>query len=437
MIKKELIKKAPRPTKETDGENPVIKGCGFCSAGIEANVLVVDVKDNKLVRFRPLHYDWKYNPKDFNPWKFEAQGKVFEPSMKSLIPPLSLAYKKRVYSPNRILYPLKRVDFDPHGDRRTENRANSAYVRISWDEALEIIAGEIRRVISRYGPPAIFAQADGHGETKCLHGPHGTMRRLLTLLGGFTEQSRNTDSWEGWYWGAKHVWGMEPVGQQGPQTNLMIDITENTRLLLHWGCDAETTPWGWSGQLASRLCYWFSELGVKQVFISPDLNYAAAVHADKWIPILPNTDAALHLAIAYTWISEGTYDKDYLVTHSVGFDKFQEYVTGKEDGIPKTPKWAEPKCGVPSRIIKALARAWASKPTTIAHGNGGPGIRGPYSTEPARLEIVLLAMQGLGKPGANQVKMIEWSLFDNQGQQPLPRGKIIPIRMPLTGALWR
>jgi len=63
------------------------------------------------------------------------------------------------------------------------------------------------------------------------------------MLGGFTEQSRNTDSWEGWYWGAKHVWGMEPVGQQGFQDNLMLDISENTKLLLHWGCDAETTPW--------------------------------------------------------------------------------------------------------------------------------------------------------------------------------------------------
>ena len=100
-------------------------------------------------------------------------------------------------------------------------------------------------------------------------------------------------------------------------------------------------------------------------------------------PSQPNTDAAMHLAIAYIWITEGTYDKEYVATHTFGFDKFEEYVMGKEDGIPKTPEWASAKCGVPEWTIKALARDWAAKRTTIAHGNGGPGIRGPYSTEPA------------------------------------------------------
>ena len=131
---------------------------------------------------------------------------------------------------------------------------------------------------------------------------------------------------------------------------------------MHIGCDPETTPWGWGGQTVSQLCYWFTELGIKQIYICPDLNYGAAVHADKWIPILPNTDAAMYLAIAYTWITEGTYDKEYVKTHVVGFDKFKDYVLGKEDGVPKTPKWASEKCGIPSRIIKALARAWAAKP---------------------------------------------------------------------------
>jgi len=212
-----------------------------------------------------------------------------------------------------------------------------------------------------------------------------------------------------------------------PVTNVMPDIAKNTELLLFWGCDPEATPWGFDGQLASRLCYWFTELGIKSVYICPDLNYGAAVHADKWIPIRPNTDAALHLAIAYVWITEGTYDKDYVATHTVGFDKFEEYVLGKEDGTPKTPEWAAEITGIPSRTIKALARMWASKITSIAHSNGGPYIRGPYSTEPARLEALLLAMQGLGKPGANQVKMIEWGFDNQQKHNPLPHPLFIPV----------
>ena len=102
----------------------------------------------------------------------------------------------------------------------------------------------------------------------------------------------------------------------------------------------------------------------------------------------------------------------------MGYEKFEAYVLGKEDGVPKTPEWASEKCGVPAWTIKALAKQWATRVTSIAHGNGGPGIRGPYATENARMEVLLLAMQGLGKPGVHQVKMIEWQ--DTSGYAPLP-----------------
>ena len=152
-----------------------------------------------------------------------------------------------------------------------------------------------------------------------------------------------------------------------------------------------------SDQTVSSILYWYSEVGVKQIYVAPNLNYAAAVHADKWIPINANTDAALQLAIAYIWMTEGTYDKEYVKTHTFGFDKFKEYVIGKEDGIPKTPAVGGRNCGVPSRIIKALASDWASKRTSIMHGMGGGMIRGPYSSEPARLEVLLLGYARSGK----------------------------------------
>jgi trimethylamine-N-oxide reductase (cytochrome c) len=128
--------------------------------------------------------------------------------------------------------------------------------------------------------------------------------------------------------------------------------------------------------MASRLCYWWTDLGIKSIYICPDLNYGAAVHADKWILVRPNTDAALLLGIAYVWLTEGTYDKEYIATHTFGFDKFEPYVLGNEDGIPKTPEWAASKCGIKEWTIKALAREWASKRTTSARqrrpGNQGP-----------------------------------------------------------------
>ena len=147
-------------------------------------------------------------------------------------------------------------------------------------------------------------------------------------------------------------------------------------------------------------------MGIKQVYICPDLNYAAAIHADKWIPVLPNTDAALQLAIAYVWITEGTYDKEYVATHTVGYDKFEDYVLGREDGIAKTPEWASSKCGIPEWTIKALAREFAARVTSIVHVVGGSMVRGAYSHEPGRLECILLAMQGLGKPGVHQASVL-------------------------------
>ena len=365
---------------------------------------MVDVADGKIIRIRPLHYNASYKAEELKSWFINARGKTFKPPLKSLLSPFSLAYKNRVYSSNRIPYPLKRIDWSPDGARNPKNRGRCKFVRISWDEAIATIVSELKRINKQYGPYAVLCQVDGHGETKIVHGPHGCNIRLLELLGGYTLQTRNPDSWEGWYWGAKHAWGMEPwAGMMWPQTNCLKDVAENTDMLLFWGCDPETTPGGFSQQIPSALSYWFTELGIKSIYICPDLNYGAAVHADKWIPVRPNTDAALQLAIACTWITEGTYDKNYVATHTFGFDKFEEYVSGKKDGIPKTAEWASPICGVPVRIIKSLARMWASRRTSIAHVAGGSYIRSAYSHEPARLEVLLLAMQGLGKPGVHQV----------------------------------
>ncbi|MCL5735395.1 MAG: molybdopterin-dependent oxidoreductase [Actinobacteria bacterium] len=404
-------------------EKTVVKGLSFLGVGIDANCVQVDCRDNKIVRIRPFHFDWKYDRK---PWRMEARGKVFEASGKTLIPPFTLGYKNRVNSPNRVMYPLKRVDWDPNGERNPQNRGIGKYVRISWDEAATLVASEIRRIEKEYGLGGILLQADGHSETKVVHAAHGCNRSLLTLLGGYTLQVRNPDSWEGWYWGAKHVWGCEPVGKSAYQSNIVPDIAKHSHMLIYAGCDPETTTWGWGGQTVSQLCYWFTELGIKQVYITPDVNYGAAVHADKWIPIRPNTDAALYLAIAYQWIQTGSYDKEYVVTHVVGFDKFRAYVLGEEDGVPKTPKWAEEKTGIPSRIIKALARAWAAAPTSTVHGNGGNMARSPYATENIRMEVCLLGMQGLGKPGVHMLSTIEWGLMGVE-TPPYEFGTSVPV----------
>jgi anaerobic selenocysteine-containing dehydrogenase len=404
-MKENLRKAVPVKGLNVRGDKTVLRSLGLGGMHGGGGEAAVDVKDGRVLRIRPLHYDWKYSREELNPWKFERNGKTLTPNFKSLPSPFSLAYKKRTYSPNRIKYPLKRVDWDPQGARNPQNRGISKFRRISWEEAATLVAGEIKRIHRQYGPFGILVQGDGHGECKSINTPHGNAGLLLDKMGGFTQQVRNPDSWEGWYWGSKHVWGQGDVGIQHPSDNFMKDITEHVNMVLFWGCDPETTPWGFTGQTASRWCYFWKEAGIKQVYVCPDVNYGCAIHADKWIPVLPNTDAALQLAIIYQWIKEGTFDKEYVETHTVGFEKVKDYVLGKEDNTPKTPEWASGKCGVPEWTIKALARNWAQNTTSIAHYFGGSYIRGPYSHEPARLECILLGMQGLGKPGVCQCQI--------------------------------
>ena len=143
---------------EAGKEKSFVKGLSLADFGIDGNPSVVDVRKGKIIRIRPLHYEWKYDKKDFNPWEIEVRGKVLRPSMKTLLPPFGLAYKKRIYSPNRILYPLKRVDWEPNGKRNTENRGKSKYIRISWDEAAEIVANELKRITGKYGSEAVLAR---------------------------------------------------------------------------------------------------------------------------------------------------------------------------------------------------------------------------------------------------------------------------------------
>ena len=89
--------------------------------------------------------------------------------------------------------------------------------------------------------------------------------------------------------------------------------------------------------------------------------------------------------------------KNYVATHTQGFDEFKKHIMGEEDGIPRTPEWAEKISGVPARIISSLAKHWASKRTMLAAGarGGESGVcRQAYATEWARLMIYLAGHAG-------------------------------------------
>jgi trimethylamine-N-oxide reductase (cytochrome c) len=363
-----------------------------------------DVKNGKIIRGRPTHYTDKYS---IQPVTISARGSTWTAPTKSPVSPFNMAYRKRTDSPNRVLYPLKRVDWEPGGDSskiNAQNRGISKYKRITWDEAATIISDELKRVADTYGPEAISCvYSGGHSEGNSVTGTHGTQENMVNywLLKNYgarsTAASGRATSHAGGQLGGRYAWG-----QDYPSELFYKDVAENTELLVGWAADFQTKNWiSGAAHQVGMIMSWYKELGIKMVFISPDVNKSVGHYADKWIPIMPSTDGALYLAVANVWINEGTFDQDYLDTHTTGFADWKAYVMGEEDGVEKTPAWASPICGVDEWTIKALARQWASKVTSTIHGftGGGASCRTLYGHENMRMEIYLLAMQGWGAPG--------------------------------------
>ena len=130
---------------------------------------------------------------------------------------------------------------------------------------------------SNTGPLAFCLQADGHGEDKSIHGAHGCQTHLLDQMGEYTQQIRNPDSWEGWYWGAKHVWGSMSRGYAGPPVQYHQGYAENSEMILYWAVTRRLLPWGMGRPVRSAVsATGVTELGIKQVYICPDLNYGAS-----------------------------------------------------------------------------------------------------------------------------------------------------------------
>ncbi|MBN1833683.1 MAG: molybdopterin-dependent oxidoreductase [Deltaproteobacteria bacterium] len=359
--------------------------------------ITVTVKDGKVTRIQPL----VMKESDFKPWTIEAGGKKYTPPLKANLAPFIHAERTRLYSPDRIKYPLKRIDFDPNGKRNQENRGISGYERISWDEALDITVGEIKRIRKAYGGAAITGLTSSHHNWGIVGYKMGPFLRFMGML-EYTPVFDNPDSWEGWHWGATHAWGFYWRLGMPEQYDLLEDTLKHAEMIVFWSNDPDSTRAIYSGQDSVIWRQWLKEKGVKMIFLDPYYNYTAAHMDGTWMPLRPDSGAALAMAIAFTWITDDTYDKKYVKDRTLGFEEFRKHILGEDDGQPKTPEWAAGESGIPARKIRSLAREWAAKKTVLSAGTrGGEGgaCRTAFGTEWARLMVLLQAMQGLGKPG--------------------------------------
>ena len=289
-------------------------------------VLKAHVKDGKIIRFETD------NSKDFQ-IRACMRGR---------------AYRQRVYSPYRLKHPLRRVG----------KRGEGKFESISWDEALNEVASKLKGIKEKYGNSAILLIAGG-GNQGMLHGvvPVGIM---LNQFGGYT-RFWGAPSYEGALFASMATYGTITTG------NARKDLL-NSKLIIMWGWNPANTIWdpGTSVILSKA-----QEKGIKIIAIDPIFTDSAAIFADHWIPIRPGTDAAMLIAMAYVIITENLQDQSFIDRYTIGFDKYYDYLLGNEDGIPKTPQWAEKITKVPAEVIINLAREYAtSKPAALIAGWG-------------------------------------------------------------------
>jgi trimethylamine-N-oxide reductase (cytochrome c) len=358
----------------------------------------VDENENKIVRVIPMDF----TDNDAPSWKIEARGETFTPPRKTTYTAYTAGYKAMVHSNRRVLYPMKRVDFDPNGERNEEKRGESGYERISWDEALDIVSSEINRIKRTYGPGAIVAEPSSHHLWGNVGYRHSALFRFMNTV-GIAYPDHNPDSWEGWHWGGIHTWGFSHRLGNPEQDDLLEDALKHTTMIVFWSSDPETNNASMppmKAQSVGNAEKTGRKDGIHRSVLQPHSRplFRQMVLSPCWNGCCPR--GRHRICMAY----EGLYDKEYVETHAFGFEEWTKYVLGESDGIPKTTEWAEEETGIPAHDIRALAREWAKNKTMLAAGGlGGWGgaCRGATGMDWARMMIALITMQGLGKPGIN------------------------------------
>ena len=298
------------------------------------------------------------------------------------------AYLKRQYHPDRLTHPLRRVG------KRGEGR----FELIDWDEALDLLAGEIRRVREEYGPGALVVPY-GTGGYSNTNGSH-LARRCLNLTGGHLEVT-NSYSWACTNVATPTVYGTRITGSQRQDWL-------NSKYILMWG-------WNPAEMIDGTNSAWFvrkaRERGARVVCLDPRKTLSAIGMADEWIPIRPGTDAAMMAAMAYVIVTEDLHDAEFVRSHCSGFDaatmpdgheeaeSWEDYLLGRRDGIPKTPEWAEAIAGIDRGTIARIAREYATAgPAMLYQGYGMQ--RRAYGEQVVRAGCALAAITGnVGIPG--------------------------------------
>ncbi|MEO1193809.1 MAG: molybdopterin-dependent oxidoreductase [Pseudomonadota bacterium] len=279
-------------------------------------------------------------------------------------------------------------------------RCRDSHVEVPWDEALDLVAEELKRVIADYGNEAIFAGSYGWASTGRFHHAQSQMRRFLNTIGGFTA-SRTTYSHAAAEIIFPYITGFSNVELQESMTSWPLIERHCELLVAFGGISGRTAQISSAGTSEHEVETWLQRIaakGIEIVNISPQASDFSDAEGAAWLPIRPGSDVALMLALAHEIHAQGRTDRAFLERYTSGWAGFEAYLTGRSDGVAKTPAWAAPLCDLPVSAIEALARQLMTKRSMITVTWGLQ--RADHGEQPIWMGLTLAAVLGqIGQPG--------------------------------------
>ena len=312
---------------------------------------------------------------------------------------LQTVVQDQVHSETRVRYPMVRKGFLASPANPQGVRGQDEFVRVSWDDALELIHRQHKRSRGTYGPASIFAGSYGWRSNGVLHKAATLLQRYMSLAGGYTGHLGDYST------GAAqaimpHVVGSNEVYQQ--QTSWPL-ILEHSDVVVLWSANPlNTLKIAWNATDEQGIPYFdaLRKSGKRVICIDPMRSETVDFFGDssEWIAPHMGTDVALMLGIAHTLVENGWQDDDFLSRCTVGYDTFATYLTGERDGVAKTAEWAAGICGIEAVKIRELAAIFHEKTTMLMSGWGMQ--RQQFGEQKHWMLVTLAAMLGqIGTPG--------------------------------------
>lgn len=297
----------------------------------------------------------------------------------------------------RVAGPAVRRGWLDDGPGPSGARGADEFVAVTWDELTELLADELRRVIDIHGNEAIYGGSYGWASAGRFHHAQSQVHRFLKLLGGYTS-SRHSYSL-----GATGVIMPRVVGTHDDLFKRSTGwdvIVEHTELLVCFGGVALKNTGinhgGTTAHPARAALRRFRDRGGHIVSFSPLRDDVEGDY--EWHAPVPGTDVAIMLALAHVLATENLADREFLDTYCTGYDRFERYLLGSDDGVPKSPAWASALSGLPAETITALARRMAAARTLVTVSWSLQRIR--HGEQAPWMGLTLAAMLGqIGLPG--------------------------------------